>query len=693
MSAQDFAKFDAVLALDYELNCNYTDYNPFSNYEEWGGAIRNGNTIILAMEELRPLDYIDQESLDVIDAAAGYSLYDSNNTGAYISLGWMYHKCMGTGPTNATWLDTAFQVEEKDEQKFEIQKVADGRYNMVVSSHPALANLTNSTLKRHNKRASAKAAFTKYPSDFTPYAVAKSLNNKPFILLKESKNPLTGNPSFSPTNLPTLTPTASPTFLPSATPSKSASARLSARPSTASTKKIHCSDNADFYVNNDDSKTCQWIGSKASTILKFCVKEYVSINCPSICKMDCSSGSPSVAPTKLPTFPPTASPTSIPSATPSKSASARLSARPTTSSTKRPSIGYQHDLMPHCPDNADFYVNNDDSKTCQWIGSEASHLLKFCAKEYVANNCPSTCKMDCRSRSPSVAPTKLPTLTPTASPTSIPSATPSKSASARLSARPTTSSTKRPSIGYQHDLMPHCPDNADFYVNNDDSKTCQWIGSEASHLLKFCAKEYVANNCPSTCKMDCRSRSPSVAPTKLLTLTPSVTPSKSASVRLSSRPTTSFVERPPIGYQHDFMPHCTDNADFYTNGDRSKTCQWIGSKASRLRRFCVKQDVSIQCPATCEIECGAMDHFPMLVHFFNEVNVPLTDANDTTTAPSSVPKTSGPTDTKSTKSKKKGKASRKRVKKIAKNRKTKFMAAKKASKALKMEKKSKSSKS
>ena len=321
MSAQDFAKFDAVLALDYEANCNYTDYTPFSNYEEWGGAIRNGNTIILAMEELKPLDHIDQESMDVIDAAAEFSLYDPNNTGAYISLGWMYHKCMGDGPTNATWLDTAFQVEEKDEQKFEIQKVADGRYNMVVSSHPALAKLTDSTLKRRNKRASAKAAFIKYPSDFIPYAVAKSLNNKPFILLKESKNPLSGNPSSSPTNLAILTPTVSPTFLSSATLSKSASVQLSARPSTASTKKIHCSDNADFYVNNDDSKTCQWIGSEASRLRKFCVKEYVAINCPSTCKMDCRSRNPSVAPTNLPTLTPTASPTSILSATPSKSTS------------------------------------------------------------------------------------------------------------------------------------------------------------------------------------------------------------------------------------------------------------------------------------------------------------------------------------------------------------------------------------
>jgi len=354
MSAQDFAKFDAVLAVNYETNCNYTDYNPFSNSEEWGSAVSNGNTIILATEELAPTTVIDKESLDVIEAAAGYSLYDPNNTGAYISLGWMYHKCFGDDPTNATWLDTAFQVEEKNEQTFEIQKVRFGsRSNLVVSSHPALTNLTNSTFMRRNRRPSAKAAFTKYPSDFSPYAISLSLDNKPFILLKESKHSLTGNPSFSPTNLPILKPTASSTSIPSATPSKSASVRLSARPATSSTKRpsigyqidlASCPDNADFYVNNDASKTCQWIGLKASRLRNLCAKEYVAINCPSTCEMDCNSGSPSFSPTKLPALTPTASPTSIPSTTPSQSASVRLSAHPTTSSTERPRIVYQHDF-------------------------------------------------------------------------------------------------------------------------------------------------------------------------------------------------------------------------------------------------------------------------------------------------------------------------------------------------------------
>ena len=167
---------------------------------------------------------------------------------------------------------------------------------------------------------------------------------------------------------------------------------------------------------------------------------------------------------------------------------------------------------------------------------------------------------------------------------------------------------------------------------------------------------------------------PTLTPTASPTSMPSATPSKSTSVQLSTRPATSSTKRPGIGYQDDLEPYCFDNADFYVNEDHSKTCQWIGSKVSRLRKFCAKQHVASNCPSTCEIECGNMDYISMRAHFINR---PLTDANATSTSAKS-----------NKRGKKKVKASRKRIRKVRKMRKNEIMA-KKFSEARNMEKKRK----
>jgi hypothetical protein len=167
---------------------------------------------------------------------------------------------------------------------------------------------------------------------------------------------------------------------------------------------------------------------------------------------------------------------------------------------------------------------------------------------------------------------------------------------------------------------------------------------------------------------------PTLTPTAWPTSTPSATPSKSASAQLSTRPATSSTKRPSIGYQDDLEPYCFDDADFYVNEDHSKTCQWIGSKGSRLRKFCAKQYVASNCPSTCEVECGNMDYISMRVLFINR---PLTVVNATSTFPKS-----------DKRGKEKVKASRKRVRKIRKMKKNEIMT-KKFSEARNMEKKRK----
>lgn len=289
MTSFDFEQYDAVIVVDFKWDCPSTDpnnyYNPFSNSVEWGNAVKHGNTIILATQELELPEHMDYESFQIIDAAVAFSLYNTHETSALISLGPMYHKCTGI---SSVWLDQAFgSTDHLDDNKaFAILKNYSGRnFNRVIGSHPALNNLNNDTFKRKNGRSSSLAMFRSYPDGFIPFAVVTSHYNSPFILWREgNRTPHTAAPSSSPHDTSTKSPTAILSM-------------VSSHPSAKM-----CIDDPSFFVNDDPTKTCNWIGQSATRLDKFCGKLYVKVHCPRTCNIDCNNSSVGVMskPSRIP---------------------------------------------------------------------------------------------------------------------------------------------------------------------------------------------------------------------------------------------------------------------------------------------------------------------------------------------------------------------------------------------------------
>jgi hypothetical protein len=214
MSTDDFEAYDAVLVITHQCPSYKPDdyYEPFSNYEQWGPAIRDGNSIILGTENMKQSHETQAKDMTVMHAAASYSIYNSENTGAYISIG----RCL-----NSTWLSDAFGVEN-EEDRFNL--AANDRnpfqHNIIVdpSNHPALTGIKNGTVDGTLNRLGHQTSltiFTNYPPIFTAFAVSLFWNSKPFILLKTGQ---TSNPTLSPIAVPpkdVITVDYKPTSVPS----------------------------------------------------------------------------------------------------------------------------------------------------------------------------------------------------------------------------------------------------------------------------------------------------------------------------------------------------------------------------------------------------------------------------------------------------------------------------------------------
>jgi hypothetical protein len=284
MTSYDFEQYDAVVVVGNGVQCPSSDNdlssNPFSNYLEWGDAVKHGNVIILATKELELFEFMDKESSTIVEAAVAFSLYRSPETGAIISLGPTYYHCDGL---SAVWLNQAFGLTSDNDKAFEIVKNYSGRnFNSVVESHPALQNLNDEVFERDNGRSSSMAMFVSYPNGFVPFAVVTSYYNSPFILLWE------GTQQTSYVSAMSNVSTKSPTIM-----------NMSSQPSSI-TSSSSCEDNISFFVNGDPFKTCEWIGKNLNRITKFCGRAYVVSNCPSSCNIECTSY-PSKIPSRNPT--------------------------------------------------------------------------------------------------------------------------------------------------------------------------------------------------------------------------------------------------------------------------------------------------------------------------------------------------------------------------------------------------------
>lgn len=329
MSVADFQAYDAVIITGLQSRCPSYDpgnyYDPISNYENWGLAIRNGNSVILGTENILPSNATDLEDMLIMHAAASYSISKPENTGAYISVGRMYNSCI---ELNSTWLDVVFDVE-KEEGRFRLvpnDKNDNEMKNTVVvdkNTPPTLVRITEPILNR-NEHTTSLAMFTKYPPNLRAFAVSSEYFNLPFILYNIE---VTASPSPAPVALPpkdVLIFDYNPTSTPSIFPTSS------------------CPNNSTFYINGDVTKTCKWVGLDETRRAKQCEKLNVQRECPQTCDVPCPTMKPSKSPSSVPTKIPSQSPSPVPTKTPSQLPSQLPSSHPsknlTSSPTKVPTL-------------------------------------------------------------------------------------------------------------------------------------------------------------------------------------------------------------------------------------------------------------------------------------------------------------------------------------------------------------------
>ena len=263
MKTSDFARYDAVIVVDTRDTCkfdNLTSYYPYSNAEQWGPAIKDGNIMIVGANELlspRRAEQIDPKGKmkKFVQAATNFTVDTRDKvkaTGAYISIGLVYLMPEGSCVNRDTkWLDTAFGANST-EDLFRIVSHQNNRrkHNIIVGewNNTALENISDAVF--WSKKADISLAlFEKYPHNFKPFAqVQNGIDKKnqsesgkkkvPFVLVKHGKD--------------------------------------------------KCSDNGDFRFKEDPIKSCEWISNlKDDNEFKFahlCTENNkVQKNCPQTC--------------------------------------------------------------------------------------------------------------------------------------------------------------------------------------------------------------------------------------------------------------------------------------------------------------------------------------------------------------------------------------------------------------------------
>ena len=348
MSTEKYEEYDAVIIAHTEQRCPSHDpdtyYDPFSNYENWGPAVRNGNSIILGSNNIKPYYFTDPVDKVMIHGAALFSVSNGVKTGAYISFGRIYRECTELG---STWLNFAFGIEETQEDRFEIlwnlgnAKIWNRINAALPTIHPALKNITSDTFDE-SRFGEAQTLFANNPSEFTAYAHSWPNNYYPFILFKES---WTSSPTHSPTSFPSIDK-LTPYYARDAFYARDV---IDFNWPTRSPTPVQdpCKNNATFFANANETKTCDWIANLGPLNQeKFCSKLNIQKQCPESCGIDCEISTPSLSP----------------------SAS--------------------------CQNNATFFANANETKTCDWIANLGQrNKEKFCSKWNIKKQCPESCDL------------------------------------------------------------------------------------------------------------------------------------------------------------------------------------------------------------------------------------------------------------------------------------------------------------
>ena len=542
MSTEKYEEYDAVIIAHTEQRCPSHDpdtyYDPFSNYENWGPAVRNGNSIILGSNNIKPYYFTDPVDKVMIHGAALFSVSNGVKTGAYISFGRIYRECTELG---STWLNFAFGIEETQEDRFEIlwnlgnAKIWNRINAALPTIHPALKNITSDTFDE-SRFGEAQTLFANNPSEFTAYAHSWPNNYYPFILFKES---WTSSPTHSPTSFPSIDK-LTPYYARDAFYARDV---IDFNWPTRSPTPVQdpCKNNATFFANANETKTCDWIANLGQRNKeKFCSKWNIKKQCPESCDL-CNKSSPTTAPsarpTELPTqWMPTKSPTGIPTRMSSQKASERPTDYPSTKRrTESPTQLPSHDLSKnpsYSPSTRPTQVPSQkvskrptDYPTARPTESPTQLPTKGPSKK--PSYSPTTRCTQVPSQKPSERPTKSPTLWPTYSPTQLPTDEPSKTPSYSPFTKPTQVPSQKAS-------------------ERPTKSPAVWPTDSPSQLPTD-GPSTASSYSPSTKPTQVSSQKTSKRPTEYPSKRPTLFPTKSPTQVASNKPTKLLIVFPTKG--------------------------------------------------------------------------------------------------------------------------------------------------
>lgn len=230
-----------------------------------------------------------------------------------------------------------------------------------------------------------------------------------------------------------------------------------------------------------------------------------------------------------------------------------LSVEPSSQPSSKPSIFPSSDPSQSCHDNPAFRQNQEEHKSCDWIGSTEARRSNNCDIQDVAENCPQACRLCCE-------------------------------------------------------------DDEDFmYKAEGGFRGCKWLYQHETRQKKYCGKKggksgkkngaLIENKCGISCsRCGYPSSMPSYYPS--LSVTPSTKLSSKPSSSPSMKPSSEPSLEPSIFPSSNPSQSCRDNPDFRVNNEEKKTCNWIGLTEDRRSNRCSTQAVADNCPQACRICCG-----------------------------------------------------------------------------------------
>jgi cysteine-rich repeat protein len=161
-TASDFASYRAIVLGDPNCGSVSAVAAAVANRTTWGPAI-TGNVILVGTD---PALHRNQGGDAVTQGSIAFAANEPGQTGAYISLSCYYTT------SNNTPVPLLEPFESGSTGVFRVRQVGCFNNAHKVAAHPALAGVTDMTLSNWN--CSVHEAFTSFPSNFLPLAIARN---------------------------------------------------------------------------------------------------------------------------------------------------------------------------------------------------------------------------------------------------------------------------------------------------------------------------------------------------------------------------------------------------------------------------------------------------------------------------------------------------------------------------------------